>query len=81
MEVLIQPVVEGRSGHRVVVVRKVFATLQHHPIRASEETVEAFELREAFGGHLLGPVIGGGHALRLGRKQTGKLDIARAHPQ
>ena len=68
MEMLIQPVVEGRSGHRIVVVRKVLTALQHHPVRATEEAVKAFELREAFGGHLLGPIIGGSHALRFGRK-------------
>ena len=81
LEVPVQPGVEPGPGHRVVVVRKVFAAVQHHIVRSPEGGVELLQLGEALGGHFFRPVVGGGHALGLGGKQGGELDVPRSNAQ
>jgi len=75
-EMAIEPGVKARARNCVIVMRKVLAALEHDVVRCAEQGVKLLQFREPFGGHFFGPVVGGGHALGLGREQTGELDVA-----
>ena len=80
-EVAVQPGIKRRARDGVVVVRKMFAALEHHVVRRIEQGVELFQFGKSFRGHLLRPIVRASHPLRLGREQAGELDVAGVYPE
>ena len=76
LEMLVEPCVKGGSRDGVVVVREMFAAGEHDVVWLAEHCVQLLQFGKAFGGHLLRPVVGRGHAERLGGEQGGELDVA-----
>ena len=80
-EMTVEPRVEPRPRDRVVIVRKMLAAVEHDVVRRAKHRVMVLQIGKSLGRHFLRPIVGRGHALRSGREERGKLDVARVHAQ
>ena len=81
MQVFVEPRVHRRPRHVVVVVREVEHLAAVDVLLFPEHAVQPLQFGIAFGHHLLRPVVGRGHGLRLRSEQRGQLDIAGSDSQ
>ena len=73
---LIEPAIHHGPADVVIVVAEMIERLGHDVQLGTQQLVKLLELGQPFRRDLLGPVVGAGHAERLGGEQAGELDVA-----